>query len=520
MSGLPSPSVFRGLEKLIANPAYQADNDSRETEEITEKFTGKVIGHVPRSTKEDTLAAIERARVAQKEWAKRSLKDRAAVLRRFAKITMAERENTADILQAETGKSRASALEEVLDTNVNARYYANHGPGLLKPKRVRGMLPVLTKTVILRKPKGVVGIVTPWNYPYTLAASDALPALLAGNAVVLNPASLTPYSAMRAAELLYQAGVPRDIFQVVTGRGSQVGDTIAHNADYLMFTGSSATGHKLGEIAGGRLISYSAELGGKNAMIVEKGANLKKAASVSMRGMFANAGQLCISIERVYVERDVMDEFLQHLKNRLDKLVIAANYEYSTEFGSIISEKQVQKIDGHVKDAVAKGAKVFYGGKRLPEIGPLYYSPTVLLDVPEGAEVRENETFGPVVSVYPVDSVEEAIERANDTEYGLNSSVWGKTYKSGELIASQLETGTVAVEEGYVSAWESLHAPMGGQGISGISHRHGPEGILKYTDTTTVGVQRLVDTDGNGILPHRIWQKYFMPIITRFFVQA
>ena len=382
------------------------------------------------------------------------------------------------------------------------------------------MLPILTKTVVLRKPKGVVGVVSPWNYPYTLAASDALPALLAGNAVVLNPASLTPYSAMRAAELLYRAGVPRDVYQIVTGKGSEVGDTIARNADYLMFTGSSATGHKLGEIAGSRLISYSAELGGKNAMIVEKGANLKKAANVSMRGMFANAGQLCISVERVYIEREVMDEFLRLLKQRLDKLVIAANYEYTTEFGSIISEKQIQKIEGHVKDAVDKGAKVFYGGKRLPEIGPLFYSPTILLDVPEEADVWGNETFGPVVSVYPVDSIEEAIERANNTDYGLNSSVWGKTYKSGEEIAAQMQTGTVAVEEGYVSAWESLAAPMGGQGISGISHRHGPEGLLKYTDTTTVGTQRLIDTDGNGWLPHRIWQKYIMPIMTRFVVQT
>lgn len=520
MSGLPSPSVFRGLEKLIANPAYQADNSCRETETITEKFTGKVIGEVPRSTEEDTLAAIERARVAQKKWAAIPAKDRAKVLRRFAQLTYAEREKTIDILQAETGKSRASALEEVLDTNVNARYYCNHGPGFLKTKRVRGLLPVLTKTVVHRTPKGVVGIVSPWNYPFTLAASDALAALMAGNAVVLNPATLTPYSAMRAAELLYQAGIPRDVYQVVPGPGSVVGETLARNTDYVMFTGSSRVGLHLGEIVGGRLVGYSAELGGKNAMIVEKGANLKEAASVSMRGMFANAGQLCISVERCYVERDIMDEFLEEMRKRLDKLVIAANYEYTTEFGSIISEQQVQKIERHIKDAVDKGATVFYGGKRLPEVGPLFFSPTILLNVPEDAEVYANETFGPLVSVYPVDSIEEAIERANDTPYGLNSSVWGKTLCSGEAIAKQMQTGTVAVNEGYASAWESLHAPMGGQGISGQSHRHGKEGILKYTDTTTIGTQRLVNLDGPGFIPHRIWQKYLMPFVTRWFVAS
>lgn len=515
MPGLPQPEVFRGLEKLVANPAWLADPSCREHEDITEKYTLNVIGQLPRSSQQDTLDAIERARVAQKDWYRTPPKERAKVLKKFAKLTMAKRKTTLDILQAETGKARSSALEEVLDSNVNARYYANHGPSFLKTRRVRGMLPLLTKTVVHRKPKGVVGVVAPWNYPFTLAISDALAAIMAGNAVVLKPDSKTPYVALRAAQLMYEAGLPRDIFQVVTGQGAVVGDTLAHNCDYLMFTGSSRTGSHLGEITGKRLIGYSAELGGKNAMIIQSGADLDNVANVCMRAMFANSGQLCISIERVYVERIIYKEFLEKLIKRLEKLVIAADYSFSTEFGSIISENQIRTIEGHINDAVEKGAKIVYGGHRLPEIGPLFFSPTIMTDVPENATAFSAETFGPLVSVYPVDSMEEAIERANATDYGLNSSVFGRSWSEGEAIAAQLNTGTVSVNEGYAAGWESVHAPMGGQGISGVSHRHGPDGLLKYTESTTVATQRVINMDGFSFIPYATWQK-MLPFVSKF----
>lgn len=513
MPGRPLPSVFRELETLVAIPDYQKDHSCRETEDITENFTGDIIGHMPRATEEDALAAVERARKAQKAWAQVPVKERAWIFRRYHQLILGKREESADIIQCETGKARAAALEEIMDVSINARYYSNHGPAMLKPKRVPGMLPVVTKTVVYRKPKGVVGVVAPWNYPFNLAISDAIPAMIAGNTIVLKPDSQTPYSALRCAKLLYQAGVPRDVFQVVTGRGSVVGNVLANNCDYLMFTGSTKTGKLLGEQTGRRLVNYSAELGGKNAMIVQKGADLKNCAEVSMRGMFSNSGQLCISIERVYVERDIYQDFLKALKERLDKLVIAANYDYATEYGSIISQQQMDTIESHIKDAVEKGATIFWGGKRLPEVGPLYIQPTILIDVPEDALCRTKETFGPLVSVYPVDSIEEAIERANDTNYGLNSSVWGKTYHDGEEIARQLNTGTVSVNEGYGPGWASVHAPMGGYKESGVGRRHGKDGILKYTESTTVATQRLVSMGGPSFIPLKIWNGKILPII-------
>lgn len=512
MPGRPLSSVFRGLEALIAIPEYQKDPSCRETTEITENFTGNPIGRVPLGTEEDTLAAMERARIAQKAWAKVPVKERARIFRRYHQLMMAQREQSADIIQCETGKARPTALEEIMDVSINARYYANHGPALLKPHRVPGMMPVATKTVVYHKPKGVVGVISPWNYPFNLAVSDAIPAMIAGNAIVLKPDSQTPYSALRCAQLLYEAGVPREVFQVVTGPGSVVGNTLAKTCDYLMFTGSTKTGKLLGAQTGERLVSYSAELGGKNAMIVQKGANLKKCAEVSMRGMFSNSGQLCISIERVYVERDIYEDFLKTLADRLDRLVIGADYSYNTEYGSIISQKQMDTIESHIKDAVEKGAKIYWGGKRLPEVGPLYIQPTILIDVPEDAICCRHETFGPVVSVYPVDSMEEAIERANDTDYGLNSSVWGKTYRDGEAIARQLDTGTVSVNEGYTPGWASVHAPMGGFKESGMGRRHGKDGILKYTETTTVAVQRWLSIDEPSFVPRDFWNAKILPV--------
>jgi succinate-semialdehyde dehydrogenase/glutarate-semialdehyde dehydrogenase len=336
---------------------------------------------------------------------------------------------------------------------------------------------------------------------------------VAGNGVVIKPDSQTPYSSLANVELLYQAGLPRDLLQIVPGPGSVVGSAIVDNCDYLMFTGSSATGRLLAEQCGRRLTGFSAELGGKNAMIVTQGANLKKVAKAALRACFSNAGQLCISMERIYVERAVADEFTAKFTENVRNMKLGTGYDFSADMGSLISEDQLKTLSWHVDDAKAKGAAVLAGGKPRPDIGPLFYEPTVLTGVTEEMECCRNETFGPLVSIYPVDSVDEAVERANDTEYGLNSSVWAASLAEGEEIAVRLRTGTVNVNEGYAPAWGSTAAPMGGMGISGVGRRHGPDGLLKFTEPQSVATTRVQDLDPPTGVSNNLWQRSLRPVI-------
>lgn len=505
----PSAATFSRLADLIAIP----DAAARPTKSITEVFTGKELATIPVGTAEDVDGAIARARVAQKAWAERPVSERAEIFHRYRDLVLAHRDELMDMAQAETGKSRAAAQEEVLDIAMTSRHYARTAAKLLAPKRVTGMLPVLTKTTVRYQPKGIVGVISPWNYPMTLAVSDAIAALLAGNGVVLKPDSQTPYCALAVVELLYKAGLPRDLFAVVPGPGSVVGTAIVENTEYVMFTGSTATGQLLAEQAGRRLIGFSAELGGKNAMIVADGANLREVSDAAVRACFSNSGQLCISIERIYVEQSIADEFTAKFGQRVRDMTLGADYEFGIEMGSLISEDQVKTVSAHVDDAKVKGAKVLAGGNARPDLGPLFYEPTVLTNVSEDAECAANETFGPLVSIYPVADVEEAITKANDTEYGLNASVWAKTKAQGEAIAARLHSGTVNVDEGYAPAWGTTAAPMGGMGVSGVGRRHGPDGLLKYTESQTIATTRLLNLGGPRGLPPKLWAKIMPPFV-------
>ncbi|EME15629.1 succinic semialdehyde dehydrogenase [Rhodococcus triatomae] len=505
----PSAATFDRLGKLVAIP----DAASRPTRPVVEAFSGRELATIPVGTAQDAVDAIERARVAQREWAARTPLERAEIFHRYRDLVLANRDALLDMAQAETGKARVSALEEVLDIAMTSRFYARLAPKALRSKRVQGMLPGLTKTVVHHHAKGVVGVISPWNYPMTLAVSDAIAALLAGNAVVLKPDSQTPYCALACVDLLYQAGLPKDLFAVVPGPGSVVGTAIVENADYLMFTGSTATGQLLAEQAGRRLIGFSAELGGKNPMIVTKGANLREVADAAVRACFSNSGQLCISIERIYVEQPVAAEFTRIFGERVKNIKLAPGYEFGVEMGSLVSESQVKTVSGHVEDAVAKGATVVAGGRARPDLGPLFHEPTVLSDVTDDMECARNETFGPLVSIYPVADVDEAVTRANDTEYGLNASVWAGSKAEGEAIAARVRAGTVNVDEGYAPAWGSTAAPMGGMGVSGVGRRHGLDGLLKYTESQTVATTRVLNLGGPRGLPPKIWSKVLAPFI-------
>jgi succinate-semialdehyde dehydrogenase/glutarate-semialdehyde dehydrogenase len=292
-----------------------------------------------------------------------------------------------------------------------------------------------------------------------------------------------------------------------------VGTAIMENCDYLMFTGSSATGRLLAEQCGRRLIGFSAELGGKNPMIVTKGANVAEVAKAATRACFSNAGQLCISIERIYVERDIAEEFTAMFSEQVRNMKLSPAYDFSADMGSLISEDQVKTVSGHVDDAKVKGAKVIAGGNARPDIGPLFFEPTVLTDVTDEMECGRNETFGPVVSIYPVDTLEEAIEKANDTEYGLNASVWAASKAHGEAIAARLQSGTVNVDEGYALTFGSTAAAMGGMKASGVGRRHGADGILKYTESQTVSTARILNLDPPLKISPTLWQRAFTPMI-------
>ncbi|AEF41054.1 succinic semialdehyde dehydrogenase [Hoyosella subflava] len=497
----PAPQTFERLADLAAIPA----GSERETRPVVEVFTGQTMAKVAVATAADAREAIDNARAAQSAWAQRSVKERAEIFHRYYKLVLDNRESLMDMSQAETGKARVSALEEVLDIALNARYYARTARKLLEPRAAQGMLPGLTKTVVRQQPKGVVGVISPWNYPMTLAVSDAIPALIAGNAVVVKPDSNTPYCALACAELLYKAGLPRELFAVVPGPGSVVGTEIIEHTDYIMFTGSTATGQALAKKAAARLVGFSAELGGKNAMIVAEGADLLKVAEGATRACFSNSGQLCVSIERIYVEKSIAADFIAVFRDKVAAMDIGAGYKFGPAMGSLVSPDQLETVKAHVDDAVAKGATVVAGGKPRPDLGPCFFEPTVLTDVTADMRCAQEETFGPLVSIYAVDSVDEAIVRANDTEYGLNASVWAATTAEGEAIAARVRAGTVNVNEGYGPAFGSTDAPMGGMGASGMGRRHGAEGLLKYTEPQTIATQRVLNLGGPSFLPLKVW---------------
>ncbi|WP_137286102.1 succinic semialdehyde dehydrogenase [Halorussus salinisoli] len=453
-------------------------------------YSGETIGTIPAGTPADVSAAVERAREAQRAWADRGVSDRAEVVRRFHDLVLDRRAELLDVTQLETGKARIDAFEEVLDVATNARHYAHRAEDYLAPSRRKGALPFLTRTTVHHHPVGVVGVVSPWNYPLTLAVSDALPALLAGNCVVCKPASETPYTALLLRDLLREAGLPENVFQVVTGRGSEAGGALVEESDFVCFTGSTETGRTVAERAGANLTDCSLELGGKNPMVVLADADLDRAVEGAVRGCFTNAGQLCISFERLYVQHEAYDEFLDRFVRRTRALDLRAAYDYGPDVGSLVGPDQLETVERHVEDAVEEGADVLTGGRARPDLGPYFYEPTILRGVTDEMRTGREETFGPVVAVRPFDTEAEAIELANDSDYGLNASVWTGDAARGREVARRIECGTVNVNDAYAAAWASVDAPMGGRKDSGLGRRHGVEGFLKYTESQTVAEQR------------------------------
>ncbi|WAP56641.1 succinic semialdehyde dehydrogenase [Streptomyces sp. S465] len=456
-------------------------------------FTGEVLASgLPEATPEDVVTAFDNARAAQRAWAATPVRRRAAVLLRFHDLLLRRQPEILDLIQLETGKTRLHAHEEIQGVSAVARHYGRKAPAYLHPKGHLGAVPTLTKVTELRQPRGVVGLIAPWNYPLQLSVGDAMPAFVAGNAVVMKPDTETALSALWARELMVEAGLPAGVWQVVLGDGPVVGPAVVEHADYVSFTGSTRTGREVAQAAAARLVGCSLELGGKNAMLVLRDADLARAVDGAVRGSFASAGQLCISMERLYVHESVADAFLERFVARTRAMRLGTALAYGAEMGSLVSQRQLDTVTRHVDEAVSKGATVLAGGRPRPDIGPYFYEPTILDGVESPMAVCTEETFGPVVSVYRFSDEDDAVERVNATPYGLNASVWTKDARRGRALAARLRAGTVNVNESYAAAFGSTASPMGGMGDSGLGRRHGSEGILRFTEAQTVAQQRLL----------------------------
>ncbi|RDI65982.1 succinic semialdehyde dehydrogenase [Nocardia pseudobrasiliensis] len=488
------PRITKALiDRLTGMVAAGAAGEKREPYEMIEVYTGKAIGSLPQSSPEDVVAAAANARAAQREWASWPLSRRLAVFEKAHELLLAEHETIAELIQIGNGKTRRMAVEESCDVPMVVSHYLKVAKRVLKPVRRGGPMPIITTSTEQHRPKGVVAVISPWNFPYAISLSDSVPALIAGNGVVLKPDNKTALCVLYGVELLYKAGLPRGLLQVVCGGGPDVGPTIIENVDFVMFTGSTATGRVIGELAGRNLIGCSLELGGKNPMIVLDDADLDDVIPNAVFAVYGNSGQACMHIERIYVADRLYDEFVRRFVAAAEELgaKAGARYDYTPEFGSLASVDHMEKVAAHVEDARAKGATVHTGGVPMTDVGPAFYAPTVLTGVTADMLHATMETFGPVATIYRYSDERDVIRQANATTYGLNASVWSKDLAHARRVADRIEAGNININDGYVTTYSSKGTPSGGVKQSGVGARHGDAGLLKYTDTVNVGVQKI-----------------------------
>jgi acyl-CoA reductase-like NAD-dependent aldehyde dehydrogenase len=448
--------------------------------------TGKVITTIPVAGAAELADMAARARSAQAGWAEIGFSGRAAVMRRAQRWMLDNAERVIAAVVQETGKTHEDA--QLTDHGYVLQalgFWARHAKEYLAEERAHywGNPAIAGKKLVLRyEAIGVVGVIGPWNFPLVNGFGDCIPALMAGNGVILKPSEVTPLSSMLMLEMFGECGMPPDVFQVATGDGS-TGAALVANVDCIMFTGSTRTGRLVAAAAAEALIPCHLELGGNDPMIVCADADLEKAATAAAYYSMNNSGQVCVSVERVYVEEPVHDEFVGRVAEKVGSLRQGAPAgPGSVDIGAIIFPPQLETIDAHVRDAVGKGARVLVGGHPHQEAagGGHFYEPTVLVDVDHTMETMREETFGPVLPIMKVADVDEAVRLANDSRYGLQASVWTRDAPRGEQIARRLEVGAVCVNAAQINYY-ALNLPMGGWKSSGLGTRHGVAGIRKYT---------------------------------------
>jgi len=452
--------------------------------------TGEVLGELDSAGPAEVHAAIARARAAQAGWGAWGVRNRIRVLRRFQQILLARRAEIARSITQEAGKPQAEALTtEVLVVLDGARFLIENSFALLRDENLpHGNLVLKTKSGrILHEPYGVIGIISPWNYPFSIPATETMAALVAGNAVVLKPSELTPLIAFELQKLLLEAGVPEGVFQVLAGEGPTGAALARGEIDKLVFTGSVATGRRIAAMAAEHLLPVVLELGGKDPMLVLDDADIDVASSGAVWGAFVNAGQTCLSVENCYVHRSLYPAFLEACAAKASKLRVGNGMDAATDVGPMIHERQVRIVESHIEDAVQKGARVQAGGARLRELGLTFFAPTVLADVDHSMRILREETFGPVLPIAPFDDDDEAVRLANNSEYGLAASIWTRNSERGQRLARQIRAGTVMIND-VVSCFSISEAPHGGVKSSGLGRTHGRWGLeemvrVKYVDS-------------------------------------
>jgi succinate-semialdehyde dehydrogenase/glutarate-semialdehyde dehydrogenase len=455
--------------------------------------TNEVIARYPATSADDLPAIIERVRSAQKQWSARSLAHRCAALLRLRDAIYSRREDIANVISREAGKPRVEAiLAEVVLALDTTDFLARQAPAWLRPERIpHHNLALRAKSGWTEfHPHGVVAIISPWNYPFAIPIAQIVPALVTGNAILLKPSELTPGTGALIGELIEQAKFPPGLVQLLQGGGDLGAAIIEASPDKVFFTGSVATGRRIAESCGRRLIPSVLELGGKDAMIVLADANLETASSAAVWGGFTNCGQACLSVERIYVEQPIADRFTQLCLEKTRELRVGPPSDPDVEVGPMIRLRQLEKVEEQLRDAVERGAQVLTGGIRRPDLGPNFFQPTVVTRVNHSMQLMRDETFGPVLAIQTVASAEEAIALANDSPFGLSAGVWTSDSCRGAEIASRVRAGSVMVND-VASYYGICEAPHGGPGASGWGRTHSRLGLREMVQVKYVDVDRL-----------------------------
>ena len=454
--------------------------------------TGDVEAWLAATQPGEVASIVARARAAQKKWTQHPIADRCRFLNVLREKIFASRLELADAITRESGKPRAEALfSDIFVSLDTAAFWAANAGQMLAPERVpHHNIAAKAKSGELRyEPLGVIGIISSWNYPLAIPLGQVIPAVVAGNAVVCKTSEFTPQCGALIEKLFIDAGFPKDLVTVIQGAG-EVGRALIDAApDKILFTGSVETGRRVAESCATRLIPTVLELGGKDAMIVLADANLEVAASGAVWGSFTNCGQVCLSVERIFVEQSVAEKFAALCVEKTGRLRLGPGSDPATDIGPLIRPQHVQRMTALIEDAKARGARVLYGGKPRPDLGPNFFEPTVIVDVDSASRLFQEETFGPILAMQRVANSDEATARANDSQFALAASVWTANADLGKTIAAQLRAGSVMINDA-ISYYAIAEAPHGGCGLSGWGRAHGKTGLLEMVQTKYIDVDR------------------------------
>jgi acyl-CoA reductase-like NAD-dependent aldehyde dehydrogenase len=476
MPAIPQPEIAPAQ----ASPQFAVRNPA----------TQEIIGTLPNLAANQIAEAVAKASAAQKRWASTTIRERLRILGRFGDLLCEQKDAVAAVISREAGKPEAEALStEILVVLDTVKYLKNNLFGFLRPEPVAHGNPAmkLKRGTLLRQPYGVVGIISPWNYPFSVPSVQTLTALATGNAVALKPSEFTPFSSLELQRLLREAGLDPALLQVITGDGAAGAALLSTGVHKLVFTGSVATGKRVAQAAAARLLPVVLELGGKDPMLVLEDADVDVASSAAVWGAFMNAGQTCLSVERCYVHERIYAKFLEACVAKTGKLRLGRGTEADIDAGPMIHERQLRTVQAHVEDAIARGARLLAGGKTLPQLGPNFFAPTILADVDHSMTIMREETFGPVLPVRSFKTEDEAVALANDSEFGLAASIFTRDRKRGETLARRIDAGTVMVND-VLACFGISEAPHGGVKASGIGRTHGRFGLEemvwpKYVDS-------------------------------------